>query len=715
MTEIKKDIAWRIYTVYVAVCLFALLIVGQALKIQLVEGEDLKKKILSLTTVDKTIEAVRGNIYATDGSLLATSIPIYEIRFDPNADAITDQFFNENVDSLAWHLSDLFKDKSVATYKQSLMNARAKGARYHLIRRNVKFTQLKKMKHFPFFRKGKYKGGFITIQRNKRERPFKSLAARTIGYERDDVMPVGLEGAYSKTLSGIDGQRLMQKIAGGVWMPLSDADEIEPEDGMDIYSTIDVNLQDVAESALLEQLQKHQADHGTVVLMEVKTGAIKAIANLKQNKNGVYYEGYNYAIGESTEPGSTFKLPALVAAIEDGYVDMDDLIDCGNGSKKYYDRTMYDSNFDDGGWGMITVQRIFEVSSNIGMAEIITKSYSQQPQKFIDHLADMNLRMPLDIEIAGEGKPYIKNTNEESWSGISLAWMAHGYELQQTPLQILTFYNAVANGGVMVRPKFVEKITKGRKVVKEVKTEVINSKICSKSTIEKVQRALEGVVTDGTARNLRNADYKIAGKTGTAQIARNAGGENAYKGGGNAYTGKKVSHQASFVGYFPADKPEYSCIVVINAPSRNVYYGNLVAGPIFKEVADKVYANSLEMHDQLEEQNFMASSAIPYSKHGTKQDIETVFAELNIPVESKADDSDWIVTSTKQASVEIAPRSVKENLVPNVVGMGLRDAIFLLENQGLRVKITGSGMVKSQSIAAGSRINDGQEINIELS
>ncbi len=708
MTDVKKDIAWRIYTVYVVVCLFALVIVGKALTIQLVEGDELKKKILSLTTVDKTIEAVRGNIYATDGSLLATSIPIYEVRFDPNADAITDDLFDEKIDSLAWHLSDLFKDKSVATYKKRLQDARDNGARYHLVRRNVKFTQLKKMKKFPLFRRGKYKGGFITIQRNKRERPFKILAARTIGYERDEVTPVGLEGAYSEVLSGIDGQRLMQKIAGGVWMPLSDADEIEPEDGMDIYSTIDVNLQDVAESALMEQLQKHQADHGTVVLMEVKTGAIKAIANLKQTESGRYYEGYNYAIGESTEPGSTFKLPALIAAIEDGYVDMDDLIDCGNGSKKYYDRIMFDSNFDDGGWGKITVQRVLEVSSNIGMAEIITTSYAQQPQKFIDRLAEMNLSMPLGIEIAGEGEPYIKNTDDPTWSGISLAWMAHGYGLQQTPLQILTYYNAVANGGVMVKPKFVEKITKGRKVVQEIEAEVINSKICSKSTIEKVQKALEGVVTDGTARNLRNADYKIAGKTGTAQIANNVGSVNAYK-------GKKVSHQASFAGYFPADNPQYSCIVVINAPSRNVYYGNLVAGPIFKEVADKVYANSLEMHEQLQEQNYTANSAIPYSKHGKKQDIETIFNHLNIPVESKADDSDWIVTNTKLESVEIAPRLVRENLVPNVVGMGLRDAIYLLENQGLRVKITGSGMVKSQSISAGSKINNGETINIELS
>jgi cell division protein FtsI (penicillin-binding protein 3) len=402
-------------------------------------------------------------------------------------------------------------------------------------------------------------------------------------------------------------------------------------------------------------------------------------------------------------------LPALIAALEDGYVDMGDIIDCGDGSKQYYDRTMYDSNHDDGGWGKITVQRILEVSSNIGMAEIITKSYSENPQQFIDHLAKMNLRDKLGIEIEGEGKPYIKNTSEDTWSGISLAWMAHGYELQVTPLQILAFYNAVANGGRMVKPKFVEKITKGRKVVKEIQTEVLNPRICSKETIEKVQSALEGVVSNGTASNLRNADYKIAGKTGTAQIANNRGGVNAYK------DKSKVSHQASFVGYFPADNPQYSCIVVINAPSRNVYYGNLVAGPIFKEVADKVYANSLEMHEELEQQKFFANSAIPYSKHGYKDNIEQVFSALDIPVKSSAGDENWVVTSTQSKGVQLAPRAIRENLVPNVVGMGLRDAIYLLENQGLRVKISGAGVVKSQSLTAGERIQQGQQIQIELS
>ena len=704
MTEEKKDISWRAYLVYFIVCLFGLIILGKAAYIQIAEGNELEELVKQQTLIERNIEAVRGNILSYDGSLLATSIPIYEVRFDPNVEALSDQEFYGKVDSLALLLSNLFGDKSQYAYKNEMIKARKEGDRFHLVKRNVKYNQLKAMKRFPIFRKGKYKGGFIYLQRNRRERPFQILAARTIGYEREGVAPVGLEGAYSDILAGIDGKRLMQKLAGGVWMPVSDENEIEPQDGYDIYTSIDVNIQDVAENALMKQLEEQQADHGCVVLMEVETGAIKAIANLKRSTNGRYYESYNYAIGESTEPGSTFKLPALIAAIEDGYVDMDDIIDCEDGSKRFYDRIMYDSKED--GWGKISVQRVLEVSSNIGMAKIINQAYSSDPQKFIDHLDKMNLRDPLDIKIAGEGKPYIKNTSADSWSGITLAWMAHGYEVQQTPLQILTFYNAVANDGKMVKPKFIEKIANGRKTIKIVETEVINPQICSIETIKKVQKALEGVVQNGTASNLSSADYKIAGKTGTAQIANKNYGYNYQS---------NTSYQASFVGYFPADNPKYSCIVVVNAPSQNVYYGNLVAGPIFKEVADKVYANSLKMHNEMQRQKNYANSRIPYSKSGYGKNIQEIFAKIGVPTKINQDVGQWITTTTLDTLVSISNRKLVDNLMPNVVGMGLRDAVFLLENKGLRVEPIGRGMVKKQSILPGSRIEEGKKITIHLS
>jgi len=703
MNLLKKDILSRVYLVYVLVSLFAIVLIGQTINIQIFQGSKWIEKSKELTIGYKNIEAVRGNIYADDGSLLATSVPKYEVRFDVNTNGLTDKIFNQKVDSLSKQLANLFKDKSSAQYLRELKSARKNGERFYLIRRNVKYTNLKELKNFPIFRKGRYKGGLIYTQQNKRVRPFNQLAARTIGYEREGIKPVGLEGAYSKDLSGINGRQLMQKIAGGVWMPIDDDNEKDPEQGHDVYSTLDVNIQDVAENTLMMQLKKHQADHGCVVLMEVSTGEIKAIANLKRNDDSTYSENYNYAIGESTEPGSVFKLASLIAAFEDGYIELGDLVDTENGSTKYYDRTMRDSHSK--GFGVISVQRAFEVSSNVGISKIIYKYYANKPKQFVDRICNMGLNKKLGIEIAGEANPIIKNTEDPTWSGTTLPWMSIGYEVKLTPLQILTFYNAVANNGVMVKPKFVKEITKRGAVIKENKTIVLNNSICSKSTLEKVKKMLEGVVEEGTAENLKNTTYKIAGKTGTAQIADEKYG---YK------IKSKVSHQASFVGYFPADNPKYSCIVVVNAPSQNVYYGNLVAGPIFKEVADKVYANSIDIHHEINEQPNLAQSRIPYSKNGYSNDLLSIYKTLNMKVENPKNISEWIKTSTNNDAVSIYNEKIPPIYVPNVVGMGVRDAVYILENEGFEVQINGEGTVKKQSILPGEKIEKGQKIILEL-
>lgn len=689
--------------VYGVLFLFALIILGQALNVQLVQGADLKAKAQDLTTGYKSIEAVRGNIYASDGSLLATSVPIYEVRFDANTEALSDEVFSEGVDSLAYQLAGLFNDKSKSQYKSELVNARKKGARYHLIKRNVKYTELKELKQFSIFNRGKFKGGLIFMQQNKRVRPFKILAARTIGYEREGVRPVGLEGAYSKDLSGVDGKRLMQKIAGGIWMPISDENEIEPLDGSDIYTSIDVNIQDVAESALLKQLEKQEADHGCVALMEVETGEIKAIANLSRNKSGTYYESYNYVIGESTEPGSVFKLPALMAAFEDGYISLEDMVDTEGGVTYFYNEKMSDSH--KGGYGVIDVKRSFEVSSNVAISKLINKYYADKPQQFVDRLYDMGLNKRLGIEISGEGSPLIKSTDDEGWSGVSLPWMSIGYEVHLTPLQTLTFYNAVANDGKMVKPQFVKHVNQRGKVVKTIETEVINSSICSKKTLAMAKEMLLGVVENGTAKNLKNPVYKIAGKTGTTQISNNKYG---YK------YDSKISHQASFVGYFPADNPKYTCIVVVNAPSRNVYYGNLVAGPIFKEVADKVYANSIAIHDEVALREAKAFSKIPYAKDGNYSDLEKVYGELDVKTDLRSGLNDWVRVKTGEKSVEVYEKKIPPIYVPSVIGMGVKDAVYLLENQGFNVVFSGVGVVKTQSIAPGQKIIKGSKIILEL-
>jgi len=703
MKDNKQTIFSRVYLIYGMVCLFAIIIIGQTVNLQIIQGDKWKEKEESLTRTFKEIDAVRGNIYAADGSLLATSIPKYEIRFDANTNALTDGYFNENVDSLAFELSKLYPEKTKWQYLTALKTARKKGARYQLIRRNVKYTDLKRIKKFPIFRNGKYKGGFIYTQQNRRVNPFNILASRTIGYERDGLKPVGLEGAYSKELTGVNGKQWMQKIAGGVWMPIDENNGKESEDGSDIYTTIDINIQDVAEHALLKQLETHQADHGCVVMMEVATGDVKAIANLKRNIDGTYYEGYNYVIGESTEPGSVFKLASLMAAFEDGYLDLNNRVNTENGTTKFYDAVMRDSH--EGGYGTISIKESFMKSSNVAISKEINRVYSAKPQEFIDRLYKMDLNKKLGIEIAGESSPFIKSTDSQTWSGISLPWMSIGYEVQMTPLQILTFYNAVANDGKMVKPKFVKEIRQRGKLIKHYDTVVINNSICSKKTIQMAKEMLEGVVEEGTGRNLKNAVYKIAGKTGTAQIANDKYG---YK-----YEAK-VSHQASFVGYFPADKPKYSCIVVINAPTQNVYYGNLVAGPIFKEVADKVYASSIQIHEELKTKESFAASRIPVAKNGYYSDLSKIYSTLHVKTILSSNTPKWAKVTTSEKEVKIDKKNIAPIYVADVTGMSIRDAIYILENQGLRVSFTGNGAVINQSVLPGNKIIKGEKIILEL-
>jgi cell division protein FtsI (penicillin-binding protein 3) len=700
----SRNITLRIYVVYLLLFALAVAIVVRISTIQFVERAYWEERAQNQARKLMKIDAVRGNIYARDGSLLATSLPRYEIRFDPNTSAITDDVFRKNVDSLSLCLSIVFPQKDKQEWKRELSEARASGSRYHLLARKANYTQLKRVRTFPIFKNGRYKGGLIYTQRNKRELPFQVLAARTIGYYKENVRPVGLEGAYDEVLRGISGRRLMQKIAGGVWMPVSDENEIEPEDGADIISTIDLNIQDVAENALLEQLQKHNADHGCVALMEVQTGEIRAIANLTRNVDGSYWEKYNYAVGESTEPGSTFKLASLIAAMEDGYINPEDSVETGKGVFQFYDRKMYDSR--KGGHGKITVQHVFEVSSNIGVARIIQEKYGKNPQRFIDRLYSMNLHQPLQLEIFGEGKPRIKKADDPSWSGISLPWISHGYEVSMTPMQILTFYNAVANDGKMVKPRFAKEIKRMGKTVKEIQPAIINPAICSRKTIDRARKMLEGVVENGTAANLRNAHYKIAGKTGTAQIY-------------NAKYGYKyesqVSYQASFVGYFPADNPRYSCIVVVNAPSNNVYYGNLVAGPIFKEIADKVYATSLDMHKELEAQPLAQGRLkLPIARHGNREDLLEVYENLGIPYLLNDDSGFWLHIQTRSDKVLASTRKIQKGIIPNVLGMDIKDAVYIMENMGLDVEIEGFGFIKTQEPLPGSPIKDVQRVKLKL-
>lgn len=703
--SMKKDILWRVALVYFGVLLFGLIIIGKLLYIQLAEGSMWQERAGRMTIRDITIEPNRGDIYASGNRLLATSMPHYEIRMDLRAAGLTDKLFNDNLDSLSLELARMFRDKSAASYRAELIKARQDWKRFHLIQRRVSFDQLKELKEFPLFRLGQNTGGLVVIQDNQRIQPHGNLASRTIGYttKGESGNVVGIEGAYDHRLRGVVGLKLMQRISGNAWMPLNDQNEVEPRDGIDVVTTIDIEIQDVATNALLRQLRAHRAHHGTAILMEVQTGEIKAIANLERNSSGSYSETYNYALGESTEPGSTFKLMSLMAAIEDGYIRLEDSIDTGNGEIYFFNQRIADSRR--GGYGKLTIQQVFELSSNVGVAMIIDRFYKGREQEFINRLYRMNLNEKTGVEIRGEGNPEIKYPGDKLWSGISLPMMSIGYEVRMTPLQILTFYNAIANNGKMVKPKFVSALKYHGNTIEVYPTRVINPSVCSPASVRKARQMLEGVVESGTALNLRNANYRIAGKTGTAQIANEKYG---YR------MDSRVSHQASFVGYFPADNPRYSCIVVVNSPSNNVYYGNLVAGPIFREIADKVYATSLDMHQPLTAKKHIEYDP-PFSKSGNIGDLKKVFSHFGIPYINSDAVSEWVTTTKRDSFVELRERRITGKLVPNVVDMALSDALYLLENHKLQVEARGRGKVNAQSLPPGTLVRPGQQIVLEMS
>ena len=704
--ENRKDILWRTYLVYIFMCVFAMAIVYKIVQVQFIQGDMWREKAKQLTTAYVNIEASRGNIFDENGNLLATSLPYYEVGMDVNAPSLTNDTFNKYINPLAEKLAGMFSDKNKKEFKKILKRARDTKDRYVVLHRNVSYRDLQKMKKFPLLKKGK-RGGLVYIQTNRRELPFKLLAARTIGYTRNELR-VGIEGAYDTTLRGTSGKRLMQKVAADVWRPINDENEIEPKDGNDIYTTIDVNIQDVAENALMKALIKNDAAQGCVVLMEVKTGEIRAIANLTRTDSGLYSERLNYAMGYPTEPGSTFKLASLLVALDDEYVDLNDVFFVGNGECMYYNKKVKDSHPPHK--PELTVQEIFETSSNVGTTKIITQYYTKNPQKFVDKLLTFNLGKQLGLGIPGEGIPLIKSVKDKHWSGLTLPQMAYGYEVLVTPLQTLTLYNAIANNGSMVKPRFIKEIIKNGVVVKKFAPEIINPAIVKQSTVDKAKRMLEGVVERGSGKGLNITAFKVAGKTGTAQIAVN--GTYKTKEGGHIY-------QASFVGYFPAERPLYSCIVVINSPSNGTYYGALVAGPVFKEVAEKVYSNSLDFQTEINGTKKALLTNVPEMIKGRRQDLDYVLADLNIPFTNKGAETGWIMNARTDSSritlqgVDIETQ-LKKGTVPNLQGLSAKDALYLLENNGLNVRIQGFGAVKKQSLEAGTKFFKGSQIVLTL-
>ena len=703
MKDPKKDILWRVYLVYFSVLIFSILVIYRAAYLQFTLKDELMEKAKKQEIKYFPIEALRGNILANDGSLLASSIPDFEIRMDLSQSVVLPDLFNPNIDSLCLALSNLFNDKSSQEYKAEILRARADGNRYFLIQNHVKYDELKKLKKFPIFRAGKYRGGLIILRKTTREKPYKELASRTIGFVNEaETLYVGLEGAYTNELRGHDGQQLKRRISQGEWIPVNDNPEVPPMDGKDIITTIDINIQDLAESALARHLEEHKAFQGCAILMEVSTGEIRAIANLRYDpKDGQFKELYNYAIGEAIEPGSTFKLPSMIAALESGRVRLSDQYFVGNGRTQYHNRWMVDSHAPQTSY--MSVQEIFEESSNVGVSKIITSIYGDQPEKYVDLLRKMSIDKPLGLEIPGVGQPKMKDPSDRnSWYGTTLPWMSIGYEVMLTPLQILTIYNAVANNGVMVKPLFVREIREGGTTIKKSEPVVLNPSICSPATLQQVRILLEGVVTNGTGSVLKDSTYSIAGKTGTALVADGAKG----------YSEKK--YNASFVGYFPADNPKYSCIVVVNRPEAGKIYGGAVAAPVFKEIADKVYATQLDIHDQ-NERTVFSKQYLPASGKGDYQDLKTSLLAMSYPVMMPSHNPEWAAMDSSRAGIVLQPAFIGKDTIPDLAGLTAKDAVYLLEKSGLSPVITGKGVVSEQSLAAGSPLISGSEISLILS
>jgi len=704
--DLRRIILARYAGVLALVLIFSVSIVVRILYVQFTTSSKWEGKLQTLENQTEVIQGNRGNIYSTDGRLLASSVPYYEIRFDLAAPGVREVFSNQ-VDALAGELSKVFTDKSKGEFKKELKTAYRKGVRYHLVHhRKINYDELQKVKTFPIFNRGKFKGGFMPEQEYVRYAPHGNLAFRTIGImnkgafggELGSVGISGIEEQFEGYLRGGEGLLVRQNLSGR-WVNVS---TIEPENGKDVITTIDSYLQDVVENALEKQLTRSQAEYGTAILMEVETGKVRAIANLGL-QNGRYNEIYNYAIGHEgcTEPGSTFKLMSMMVALEETKIDTNDVFDVGDGKWKIYDRTIYDSDYGKPNYGgKMSVKKIFEISSNVGVAKIIDKYFGKRPKEYIDRLYSAGLNKPLGLDMKGEATPFIKYPTDKNWWGTSLAYISHGYEIQLSPLHVLTFYNAVANNGRMMKPMFVEAIEENGRRKEEFDPEVLKSSICSRSTIKKLHSMLEGVVTNGTARSLQTDKYNFAGKTGTAKVADMEHGYLHHK------------YRASFAGYFPAENPKYSCIVVIAEP-KGAYYGGSVAGPVFREIADCVYSTDLKL-EIAQNRKEKKAKQVPTVMNGLVNETKIVCKELDIKVVQSKGDADWFYTVEGEKSVELKPRKIVERQMPNVYGMGATDAIFLIERSGLKSKISGVGKVRNQSPEPGTNCQKGQLVYLEL-
>ncbi len=705
--EVKKDILWRVYLSFILMVILGVVVLGRAFYIQNFEGKFWQSMGDSLHQKFMPLDAERGTIYSEDGNILSTSVPIFDIYVDFAAAGLREkngQRFKNNIDSLSICMANLFNDKTAAEYKKEMQLSYTNKDRYYPLKKKISFVEYALLRNFPLVRQGRNKSGFIVDLRDKRINPYVLLANRTIGLSRDNATNnVGIEQSYDSMLKGTTGQRLMRYVAGA-YMPVEGV-EVEPENGKDVYTTLDTYMQDVAENALMKMMLGNNSLHGTAIIMEVSTGKIKAIANLGKQANGTYLEDLNYGIGKATEPGSIFKLATLISLMEDKYVDKNTIIDCEGGTKYFYGLRIKDSHL---GTGAITVKDAFLRSSNVAFAKLADQYYHTQPSKFVDHLHRFRLDTLTGIDItASSGKPTIKKTTNRSWANTTIPYMAHGYEELVTPLHMLMLYNAVANNGKMMKPYLVNSIKEYGIDFKTIEPQVLVEKICSDETLAQVKECLGAVVDSlhGTGHKvLFDSAYAIAGKTGTAVTALDNKGYNK---------GNKI-YQASFIGFFPANQPKYTMAVVIqNSNESKLIYGADVSGRVFKEISDKIYGRFLSNKKY---EATRTTDTLQYNYYGIKNELNSIFGTLQIPFNDVAMGGYWRTMSLQNNAASLqSPEGFSGNMeTPNLAGMGLKDAVYLAENKGMKVIATGRGRVINQSLQPGTIFKKGQTITLFL-
>ncbi len=711
-TDPKTDTLWKTYLVYFLVLLFGIAIIVKIILVQTKDSKELQNLAEKQEYRMQTIEASRGNIYSSDGQLMATSIPLYDVFFDYKS--VDSAYLADNIDSLCRQMAELLPKRNAAEWKDFFAQGMAKGNRHYKIALNITQPELRKMQSFVIFNRGPYKGGIITEKKIRRERPYKELASLILGMANEEKgYYFGIEGAYNDYLKGQNGQQLVRRIHNGGIVPIDSDENVEARNGDDVVTTFDIKLQDIVESALNHTLTENKAEQGCAILMDVETGYVRALANLRLNhETGKYEESYNVALGERYEPGSVFKIASMVVILNHKDLQLNDRVNIGTGPIQFSNRVMKDDHSFAKG-GVCTVQEVIEQSSNKGTAVLVTRTFAAHPEQYVNGLYALGLNKKIGTGIYGEAQPVIKDPKDKDkpggWSKVTLPWMSIGYEVNVTPMHLITLYNAIANGGRMMKPQFVTEVRRGNQVIEHFDPIVLNEQIAPPDAIEKLQTMLEGVAIRGTAkRQFQGCVVNVAGKTGTAQYYDRVQGYAYHEPG----IGRKL-YNTTFVGYFPAEKPRYSCIVMVSRARGRYWAAGGVSAPGFREIAEKVYAMRIGTQD---DDTTIIAPRQPKGPVIARHDKEKNYLNgINRSCTDLAINGEWVtVERTNDGETYIREAQLADNIVPNVVGMDITDAVYLLENMGLKTDFTGQGAITEQSLHAGDTLKPNSVIHLKL-